>query len=116
MARKWFANLKRVNFGGGLKTARMPEELAQEIQIKEIESEMRKEMLRYGEDTNSKPITVIEPGTYLVANAGFILTKVIDKKSTEGFHFILLNGGMELNTRPLLYGSKHPFYVVSQGG
>lgn len=84
--------------------------------MKDIEQEMRKEMLRYGEDTNSKPITVVEPGTFLVANSGFIITKVIDKKSTGEYNFLLLNGGMELNTRPLLYGSKHPFYVVSKEG
>lgn len=77
---------------------------------------MKREMLKYGEDTHSKPITVIEPGTFLVANAGFIVTKVTDKKSTGEYNFLLLNGGMELNTRPLLYGSKHPFYIVDQTG
>jgi diaminopimelate decarboxylase len=71
-------------------------------------------MLLYGEETKSQPITAIEPGTFLLANGGFVVTKVIDRKSTKECNFLLLNGGMELNTRPLLYGSKHPFYVVSK--
>jgi diaminopimelate decarboxylase len=28
----------------------------------------------------------------------------------------VLDGGMELNARPLLYGSRHPFYMVSRDG
>lgn len=46
---------------------------------------MKMEMLQYGSETNTKPITVIEPGTYLVANSGYIITKVIDIKQTVGF-------------------------------
>jgi diaminopimelate decarboxylase len=42
----------------------------------------------------------------------------MDKKQTgnDGFNFLLVNGGMEVNSRPLLYGSKHPFYIVSKSG
>lgn len=52
----------------------------------------------------------MEPGTFIVANSGYIVTKIIDKKYTgsndkEGFKFLVLNGGMEVNIRPELYGS-----------
>ena len=60
----------------------------------------------------------VEPGTYIMANAGYLITTIIDKKQTgpDGFHFLVLDGGMEVNARPLLYGSRHPFYIVSQEG
>ncbi len=86
------------------------------INVKEIEQEMKNEMLKYGKETNSTPLTVIEPGTFIIANAGYIVTKVIDKKESSQFKFLVVNGGMEMNTRPLMYGSKHPFYVVSKEG
>lgn len=60
----------------------------------------------------------IEPGTYIVAMAGTLVTRVKDKKSTreDGFKFIVADGGMEVNSRPLFYGSTHPLAVVSQKG
>jgi diaminopimelate decarboxylase len=53
-----------------------------------------------------------------VANAGYAITEVLDKKTTgeDGFHFIVVNGGMEINARPTLYGSQHPFYILSKDG
>jgi len=43
---------------------------------------------------------------------------VLDIKSSgpDGFDFLVLDAGMETCTRPLLYGSRHPFYVVSKHG
>ena len=58
----------------------------------------------------------IEPGTYIVANSGFAVTRVIDKKSTSRSNFIIIDGGMEMNSRPLLYGSRHPVYIVAGDG
>ncbi len=60
----------------------------------------------------------VEPGTYIMANAGYLITTIIDQKQTgpDGFHFLVLDGGMEVNVRPLLYGSRHPFYLVSKKG
>lgn len=37
----------------------MPEEHGLEIDVKDIEQEMKSEMLKYGEETHTKPITVI---------------------------------------------------------
>ena len=60
----------------------------------------------------------IEPGSYVMANSGYLITKVLDKKRTgaDGFDFLVLDGGMEVNVRPAMYGSRHPFYVISQNG
>jgi diaminopimelate decarboxylase len=46
------------------------------------------------------------------------VASVVDKKSTgdTGFNFLILDAGMELNARPLLYASQHPFYAVSRNG
>ncbi|HNE51777.1 MAG TPA: diaminopimelate decarboxylase, partial [Leptospiraceae bacterium] len=45
-------------------------------------------------------------------------TKVMDKVDTgkNGFEFIKLDTGMDSNTRPSLYGSRHPLITVTANG
>ena len=113
---KYFKNAETVSFGGGFKVARMPGETEADIQDLGLYAKKRIEEL--AERTGRKLKMEIEPGTYYVANCGYLVTRVMDKKKTgaDGFEFILTDGGMEVNTRPLLYGSAHPFYIVGSNG
>ncbi len=116
--KEYFPLADTINFGGGLKEARMPNETAADI--KKLGLYAKKRIIEFREnDVYKRELTMeIEPGTYVVANAGYIITRVIDKKRTgeDGFNFIITDGGMEVNTRPLLYGSQHPLYVVTREG
>jgi len=113
---KYFPDVRTVNFGGGFKVARMPGEKSADI--KELGEYAKKRIEEFYERTDRKLSIEVEPGTYIMANSGFIITTAIDRKKTgeDGFEFMVLNGGMEINSRPLYYGSKHPFYVISKGG
>lgn len=113
---QYLPDVKIVNLGGGFKEARMPDEKPADIQ--ELGLYARKKFHEFYERTGRKLTMAVEPGTYLVANAGFLVTSVLDKKSTgeDGFNFLIADAGMEANTRPLLYGSRHPFYVISKSG
>jgi diaminopimelate decarboxylase len=113
---QYFPDAKTVNFGGGLKEARMPDETPADIN--ELGKYAKEKIEQFYQKTGRKLEMEIEPGTYIIAAAGFVVTTVIDKKKTgdEGLNFIVLDGGMEVNTRPLLYASRHPFYIVSQEG
>jgi len=113
---KYFPNAETVSFGGGFKVARMPGEI--EADIQDLGAYAKKRIEEFHDRTGRKLKMEIEPGTYYVANCGYLVTRVMDKKKTgdDGFEFILTDGGMEVNTRPLLYGSAHPFYVVSNDG
>jgi len=108
--------ISRVSFGGGLKVARMPGESSADIQ--DLGKYAAQKISEFKSKTGRELTMEIEPGTYPVANSGYLVTKVIDKKRTgpDGFEFLVLDGGMEVNTRPLLYGSEHPFYIVSKSG
>jgi diaminopimelate decarboxylase len=113
---RYFPDAQSVGFGGGLRVARMPRESAADIKaLGEYAAERIRE---FHARTGRKLGMEIEPGTYIMANAGYIVTRVADKKSTgeQGFNFVVVNGGMELNARPAMYGSEHPFYVVSRDG
>ena len=48
-----------------------------------------------------------EPGRYLVARSGVLLTRVMGHKQT-GRDFTLLDAGMTELLRPMLYGAEHP--------
>ena len=113
---RFFPQAVRISFGGGLKVARMPDETGADLQ--DLGRYARQKILAFENRTGRRLIMEVEPGTYLTANSGCTATTVIDKKQTgpEGFTFLVLDGGMEVNARPLLYGSRHPFYVVSHDG
>ncbi len=56
----------------------------------------------------------VEPGRYLVARSGVLLTRVMGHKST-GRDFTLLDAGMTELLRPMLYGAEHPLHAMWDG-
>jgi len=109
-----FPDAETVSFGGGLKEARMPGEYAADIAL--LGSYAKMQIEDFEKRAGRKLKMEIEPGTYIVANAGYAVTRLIDKKSTARSNFIITDGGMEINARPLLYGSQHPIYVIADDG
>jgi len=109
-----FPDADTVCFGGGLKEARMPGEYAADVPL--LGSYAKMQIESFYKKTGRKLKMEIEPGTYITANAGYAVTRLIDKKKTARSNFIITDGGMEINSRPLLYGSKHPIYIVSGDG
>ena len=111
---KYFPYAETVCFGGGLKEARMPDEHAADI--KQLGEYAKARIGDFYKATGRKLKMEIEPGTYIMANSGYALTRVVDKKSTSRSNFLISDGGMEINSRPLLYGSKHPVYIIASSG
>lgn len=107
---KEFPNVKTVNLGGGFKVARMPKE--EETNLQECGLAIKEEFVRFFAETGRQLHLEIEPGTYLVANASVVVTKIIDVKSTGKYSFLLVNSGMTEVTRPALYAAQHPLDVV----
>lgn len=56
---------------------------------------------------------LVEPGRYLVADAGLLLTKVLYRKRTSKRRFIIVDGAMTDLPRPALYDAWHPVKVVA---
>lgn len=55
-----------------------------------------------------RPLTLeVEPGRYLVAQAGVLLTEVRARKRTEGYAYLLVDAGFHTLLRPTLYGAYH---------
>jgi diaminopimelate decarboxylase len=55
---------------------------------------------------------LVEPGRYLVADAGFLLTRVLYRKQTSRRRFVIVDAAMNDLARPSLYGAFHPIAPV----
>jgi len=55
----------------------------------------------------------IEPGRALIARAGSLLYRVVTVKRQGTRRFVVVDGGMTDNPRPLLYGARHPAELMA---
>jgi diaminopimelate decarboxylase len=107
----------RLSLGGGFKVARMPEETPADLQ--KIGQAIEADVRDFANEHRRELHIELEPGTFLVANAGAVVATVIDTVDTGegGYRFIKIDAGMTEILRPSLYGAQHPIRVVpSQAG
>jgi len=108
---KEFPEVRKFNLGGGFKVARMPDEEGTDLQ--RCGNVIKQEFDKFYQETSRKLHLEIEPGTYLVANAGVILTSVKDIVSTDQYNFLKVDSGMTEIVRTTLYGAQHPLTLIS---
>ena len=104
-----------VNLGGGFKVGRMPEESTTDLG--DVGVHVRDELLDFKRRHGRALGLEVEPGTYLVAQAGAVVATCIDVVDTgrDGYCFAKLDTGMTEVTRPSLYGAQHPIDVLASG-
>ena len=109
-----FEDIDTVNLGGGFKVARMSSEKGTDLQ--EVGAVIKAEFEAVADKTGRKFHMEIEPGTYIAANSGTLLSTVDDITSTgeEGYKFLKINTGMDAITRPALYGAQHPLVTIQR--
>lgn len=120
-----FPDLDRLSLGGGFKVARVEGESAADLTEigtalqPQLEAflERRRKNAPAGSPPREGFRLEIEPGTYLVANAGVILAEIVDIVDTgsDGYSFLKVDSGMTELLRPSMYGSQHPIAVVPHG-
>ena len=111
-----FPSVETLNLGGGFKVARMNGETATDLQL--VGEPVKRAFEDFAERTGRRLSLEIEPGTFLVANAGALITTVQDVTSTgpEGHSFLKLDAGMTEILRPSLYGAQHPIVTLPREG
>ena len=104
-----------VNLGGGFKVGRMPGEPSADLA--DVGAHVAQELTAFRDRDGRSLRLEIEPGTYLVANAGLVVATCVDVVDTghDGYVFAKLDTGMPEVTRPSLYGAQHPIHVLAQG-
>src|SRR6185503_9471489 len=60
---------------------------------------------------------ILEPGRSLVADAGWLLTRVVrtQPRPEAGCGYLVADAGMTELIRPMLYGASHPVSLLSPG-
>ncbi|MDD5111094.1 MAG: diaminopimelate decarboxylase [Candidatus Altiarchaeota archaeon] len=102
-----------IDFGGGLgisyqgAKSLQPEELA-----KALEPVIRDGFKRLG----YRPALVFEPGRYIVAESGILLTRVNSVKKTPYKNFINVDSGFNTLMRPAMYDAYHRVRIVGRKG
>jgi diaminopimelate decarboxylase/aspartate kinase len=74
------------------------------------------EMLSKAKRANPKYELWIEPGRYLVAEAGVLLARVTQTKQKGDYRYVGIDAGMNALIRPALYGSYHEIVNLSRLG
>lgn len=113
---KIFGSVPIINLGGGFQVKSMNTDPYLDLdKVGNIVSNTFKE---FAKDTNSQPTLEIEPGNFLVANAGSLITTVTDVVSTgeNGYLFLKLDSGLTEIMRPSFYGALHPLVSISSEG
>lgn len=57
---------------------------------------------------------LLEPGRFLVGPAGAYVARVVDRKSVDGAHVVVLDGGIHHVLRPALVGQEHRIRVLGR--
>ncbi len=103
-----------ISTGGGLPVAYQPGDPQVDIaRFYQLWDATRKRL----EDRFGHPIRLeIEPGRYLVAESGFLITEIRAVKRMGENTFYLVDAGFNDLARPVLYGAFHPMSIVPTGG
>eukprot|EP00543_Licmophora_paradoxa_P005252 CAMPEP_0202452444 /NCGR_PEP_ID=MMETSP1360-20130828/10660_1 /ASSEMBLY_ACC=CAM_ASM_000848 /TAXON_ID=515479 /ORGANISM="Licmophora paradoxa, Strain CCMP2313" /LENGTH=451 /DNA_ID=CAMNT_0049071275 /DNA_START=5 /DNA_END=1360 /DNA_ORIENTATION=+ len=110
-------SITTLNLGGGYKVGRSPGEPTTDLQ--EIGGPVTEAFQAFAKEHGRELRLEIEPGTYLVAMAGALVSTVQDKVVTtgeSGHTFLKLDAGMTDVLRPSLYGAIHPITVLPGSG
>lgn len=114
---KMFDTITSCNLGGGYKVGRNPGEPSTDLN--EIGGPVAEAFRTFREEEGRELKLEIEPGTYLVAMAGALVSSVQDRVATtgeSGHTFLKMDAGMTDVLRPSLYGAIHPITVLPGSG
>ncbi len=103
-----------ISAGGGLPIPYRPEDAYVDLDVYfRLWDETRRQL----EQAFGHPLRLeIEPGRYLVAESGYLLTEIRSVKRMGSNTFYLLDAGFNNLARPILYGAYHPMSIAPANG
>lgn len=107
-----FPDLEAINFGGGITIPYRPKD--KEFSLADF-SDLVEPLLKKDFEKRSQPITYyFEPGRWLIASAGILLTKVNTVKDQGNKVFLGTDTGFNHLLRPALYDAYHHVTNISK--
>jgi diaminopimelate decarboxylase len=106
-----FKDLEFLDFGSGFKVAYKKHE--DETDIEELGNKLGKRFNKFCREYGKDLALYIEPGKFLVSEAGYFLTKVNCIKQTTSTVFACVNSGFNHFPRPMFYNAYHEIENLS---
>jgi len=116
LAKEYGLVMRELNMGGGFGITCLPQEPAPGL------DHFIEPMMAMVQDWSRQydmpmPACAIEPGRWIVGEAGLTIYRVIAVKEIPGIRtYVAVDGGMGDNIRPALYGARYHAALVSQAG
>ncbi len=104
-----FSSIRILNLGGGLGVPEKPGQLS-------LDMELLNESLDDIRSRNPELELWLEPGRYLVSEAGVLLSRVTQLKGKGEVQYVGISTGMNSLIRPALYGAYHEIVNLSRLG
>ena len=105
-----------LNLGGGYKISALQSDPIYNHHA--MGNRLSQALEKFHVSTNRKIKLELEPGTFLMALSGSIISRVIDTCDTgkNGYQFLKIDGGLTEVMRPSYYGSLHPLVTIGADG
>lgn len=107
----YFPSLRFVDFGGGFKVAYKQGDKVTDIE--ELGRQLGKSVSGFNEKFGKKLEIRVEPGKFLVSEAGYLITSATVVKETPSVTFVGVNSGLNHLIRPMMYEAWHEIINAS---
>lgn len=114
LARRLGPGLRTISAGGGLPTRYRDDD--PEVDVAGYFSVWDAARERLARGLGHEVRLEIEPGRYLVAESGWLVTEVRAVKRAGEHAFVLVDAGFQTLARPVLYGAYHPMALAPADG
>ncbi len=101
----FFKNLKALDIGGGMKVPYKEDETGTDIET--LGKEVMQAMNNYNKNNGTDIEIWLEPGKFMVSEAGYFITQVNVLKQTGAANFASVNSGFNHLIRPMFYDAYH---------
>ncbi|MDA9749039.1 diaminopimelate decarboxylase [Pelagibacteraceae bacterium] len=98
-------NIKNVDLGGGFYVKY--EDSDPNFNIKMVKEELNNCFAQSNYELS------FEPGRYLIASAGVIVTSILTIKNNGGINYLIVDAGMNTLIRPAMYGAHHDILAIN---
>lgn len=106
-----FPDLKFLDFGGGFKVAYKPNDIATDVM--EVGKKVGEAFQNFCSNYGRQLELWLEPGKFLVSEAGYLLVKANVVKETPSVTFVGVDSGLNHLIRPMMYDAYHSVYNLS---
>ncbi len=100
-----FAHLKFLDFGGGYKVAYKSSDQVTDLDA--LGKSLSQALLEYNQRSGRNIELRLEPGKFLVSEAGYLITTATVLKETPSSTFVGVNSGLNHLIRPMMYDAYH---------